>query len=294
VLGFAANTAIRVKMVWLEHTAYRAALDRHLDRAADLHARRASLAQTLNDTYAEADSVTRQAETLLRLGRLQEAMAVAAPALPDHPLAAHPATTMHALLVWLSAAVDLPVSLQTIQRLDKRAEDYLQSTGHPEWRQALLYERSLLLADRGEFSSALAAAQEAWALWRINHNIRPSAEDVLSLIAWLYCGFGNLVGARGCIEQLARQRNDNPNYRRYTILDMEFSISLAENRFDDTVQLAKQQAELARHWSKTPWGAGSAVTLNLIRGQVNAQCIHAARRNLVQIASIRRLMQKPP
>lgn len=287
LLGFAANTVIRVKMAWLEHAAYRARHDQHWDRVADLHARRASLAQTLDDVPAEAESVALRADALFVLGRLREAMAVAAPALPDGPLAVHPTTTMRTLLIWLDVAIELPVSLQAIQRLDKRAEDYLQSIGHPEWRHALLWSRCRLLTFRGEFSSALAAAQEAWALWRIDHPIARSAEDLLEHVNWLYCQVGDLVGARGCIEQLARQRNDSPSYRRYILLRMEFSISFREGRLDDAVQLEKQRIELSRHWSKTPRGEGSAVTFELVYGQVAAQHIHAARRNLIQLAGMR-------
>ncbi|HEX8720166.1 MAG TPA: hypothetical protein VF736_05965, partial [Pyrinomonadaceae bacterium] len=223
--------------------------------ASDYYRQAAELSQTLEGDSAWYKGVMMRsfADELTTLERLREALAV----LSAIPKAAgddfRSCCVYGSMTDQIEIGLRLPVRLDSIERAYRQADDYFRAAGDTTWRSRLLYYRAELLADRGLYAQALAAAQEGAAGVREGCPKLFPSSHMYGLFR-ISLALGDLAEARRYlgrwVEEYARETKHNSVRGAYEYV-MRSRLARAEGRAEEAVEWAY---EGARWLASADWG----------------------------------------
>lgn len=286
LLSARANFLARARVEWWAFRAGTAHRSGDSTRAEELLARCVALSEAIGDEHLQAEFLVYQANVLFEQGRIKDSLAVAAPLLPNGRLRGGADQTFHALVLWIEGALALTVSAPAIERVLAMLENYVDASGHPEWRCVQFRMRALLLLEQDRLAEALAVAQEGWQLWQRHRRDTVYSEGLLAFdIAYLARNLMRADDVHRLLADLARIPVVDSEERQSLVYDCEYSIAMVEGRHQDAVRAKERIATILRHRSNS--AVKQEQLLQLAEARATAQHVEQAGFDLVRLARMR-------
>jgi tetratricopeptide (TPR) repeat protein len=210
-------------------------------RAGEFYRRALDVATSLGDTAEIVKFRHWYGESLVKAGRLREALAVLVPALQEEQAmsAADPGDVYNALMVYIAIAQALPVGLAAIEKAHTHTEQFLARSGHTAWRHELIYARAELYSDRGLHYEALRAAQEAWVLWKDEYPNLYADSHLSQLVAYSL-ELRDTALARRYLGEWERLHSKRPSVRENGLSIMHSELARLEGKQHEAVDWARR------------------------------------------------------
>jgi tetratricopeptide (TPR) repeat protein len=256
-----------------------------LDRAADLYAKSASLASAVNNRQTAAYAIARRANCFQRLGRLQEALAVVAPALPGGPDSSGGLATVDALDELALLTLSLPMPLAAIEQSIHDAEQYRRVSRASGKRDGIPFLKAMLARRRGQYEECYRFAQEALGV-RQDASPSWSLEAIYFVLIEACTELAWLDHARSFLAQLEAASVRRPNDRRLYALENRRRIALREDDPSSAIRWAREGVVVADYLVQSSLPVFIARE-RLVQALVAAGEVEQARECLAAIAAMR-------